>query len=102
MNNIRNRHCISIQFNNGAKIQIILRLYNTLSEYYMVSTWVVVPWVMMETSLFHKFRQIWIRILSNVIHRSCRNTTYEKRLLKYYERGFNIIVPLLEYDQITA
>lgn len=101
MNNIRNRHCISIQFNNGAKIQIILRLYNTLSE-------ILHGFDLGSCAMGYDGKQVYFtslgkfayEYLANVIDPSRRSTTYEKRLLKYYERGFNIILPLLDMTKL--
>jgi hypothetical protein len=101
--NVRNKHCISINFNDGGKIQIILRLYKNVEQ-------ILYGFDLGSSAVGYNGSEIYFTTLGklsyeymiNVIDPSRRSTTYESRLIKYYNRGFSIVLPDLDIKKLRT
>ncbi len=99
--NVRNKHCLTLQFGFGEKIQIIFRLYRSISE-------ILHGFDLGSSAIGYDGKNIYFtslgkfayEYLSNIVDTSRRSTTYEKRLMKYQSRGFQIILPNLDINKL--
>jgi len=100
--NVRNKHCISLRFSNQI-IQIILRLYGSVSEilhgFDIGSSAVGYNGRIVYFTSLSKFS---FEYIANIIDPSRRSTTYEKRIMKYHDRGFQIILPYLDINKLRT
>ena len=102
INNIRNRYCLSLEFDN-LKIQIIFRLYRSISE-------ILHGFDLGSSAIGYDGKQVYFtslsrfsyEYLSNIVDTTRRSTTYEHRLEKYYQRGFQIILPYLDIKKLPT
>lgn len=100
-NIIRSNHTISITINNQYKLQLIFRLYNSISE-------ILHGFDLGSSAVGYDGENIYMTSLGKFCHEhSCnivdttrRSTTYEQRLKKYFERGFNIVLPKLDINKL--
>ena len=103
VSNVRNKHCISLEFDYGQKIQIILRLYKSISEilhgFDLGSSAIGYDG---ENVHFTSLGRFSYEYLANIVDTSRRSTTYEKRLMKYHSRGFQIILPYLNMSKLRT
>ena len=87
--------------NNKYHIQIILRLYKTKSE-------ILHGFDLGSSAVGYDGENIWFTTLSkfsyenkcNIVDSYRRSTTYERRLEKYFYRGFNLLVPFLDISKV--
>jgi hypothetical protein len=90
-------------FESGQEIQIILRLYKSISEilhgFDMGSVAVGYNGSDIYFTSLGKFSY---EYLANIVDPTRRSTTYEKRLIKYYNRGFQIILPYLDISKLKT
>jgi len=92
----RSKYSINFTYRNR-KIQIILRLYKTFSS-------VLHGFDLGSSAVGYNGHDIYFTSLSkfsyehglNIVDTTRRSTTYEKRLIKYFNRGFDIVVPNLK------
>jgi hypothetical protein len=83
------------------KIQIIFRLYQTKSE-------ILHGFDLGSSAVGFDGKNVWFTTLSkfsyeyscNIIDSTRRSTTYERRLIKYLRRGFMIVMPEFDINQI--
>ena len=83
-------------------VQVILRLYDTISE-------VLHGFDLGSCAVAYTGDQVWFTSLSklafecgvNVVDMSRRRASYEHRLLKYFDRGFAVVMPNLDLDAAT-
>jgi hypothetical protein len=97
-----NGNTITIIINNK-KLQIILRLYNTISEilhgFDLGSSSVGFDGSIVYFTSLSKFC---FENMVNILDTTRRSTTYEVRLIKYFEDGFNIILPNLDISKLRT
>lgn len=87
----------------GNKIQIILRLYNTISE-------ILHGFDLGSSAVGFDGKNVYFTTLSkfcyenmvNIFDGSRRSTTYEVRLIKYFNDGFSIILPNLDIRKMRT
>lgn len=100
---IRNNNCVTVRFDNGQEIQIILRLYASIEE-------ILDNFDIGSCSVGYDGDEIYLskrgvlsyETFANVIEPEKRSTTYEYRLLKYWNRGFKIILPGLDVKKLST
>lgn len=101
--NIRNKNSITVIFEDGMKVQIILRLYSTISE-------ILHGFDLGSSAVGFDNGKVYFTTLSkhsyeylvNIVDPSRRSTTYELRLIKYYQRGFSIVMPDLDIKRLRT
>lgn len=100
--NVRNKNCISLDI-DGDKVQIILRLYESISQilhgFDIGCSGVGYDGKHVYFTSLSKFSY---EYMANVVDPSRRSTTYEKRLKKYYDRGFQLILPYLDIKKLKT
>ena len=93
----------TVGYNPLQKIQIILRLYSSKSEillgFDMGSCAVGYDG---NNILFTELGKFSYEYLVIVVDPSRRSTTYEKRLIKYHQRGFHIVLPNLDIAKLSV
>ena len=97
-----NGHTITVQVDN-ITMQIILRLYKTKSE-------IIHGFDLGSSAVGFDGHNVWFTTLSkycyehmvNIFDGTRRSTTYEYRLIKYFENGFNIILPNLNIQKLRT
>lgn len=97
---IRNKNCITLVIGRYI-FQIILRIYRNVSE-------ILHGFDIGSAAVGYDGTQLWFTSLSkfayeyncNIVDPSRRSTTYEKRLDKYFKRGFDIILPYMDISKI--
>ncbi len=98
----RSNNCITILLDKY-KVQIILRIYSSPSEilhgFDLGSSAVGFDDDRMYFTSLSKFAY---EYNANILDTTRRSTTYERRLTKYLERGFNIILPNLDVSQLST
>ena len=95
------KRCINLKLDHQT-IQIILRIYPCKSD-------ILHGFDLGSSALGYDGKQIYFTSLSkycyerkcNVIDTTRRSTTYEKRLMKYFDRGFQIIMPELDITKLS-
>lgn len=100
-NIVRTKHTISISINNEFKLQLIFRLYKTISE-------ILHGFDLGSSAVGYDGENVYMTSLGKFCHEhSCniadttrRSTTYEQRLKKYFERGFNIVLPKMDISKL--
>lgn len=93
---------ITIKLGEDIKIQIILRIYNNKSE-------ILHGFDLGSAQIGYDGKEIYLTELSeycykymiNIIDTTRRSTTYEKRLQKYFKRGFKIVLPNLDIGKLS-
>lgn len=101
---IRNKNAITfdVQGSDEVKFQIILRIYKSKSEilhgFDLGSSAVGWDGKRLYFTSLGKFAH---EYSCNIIDTTRRSTTYERRLKKYFERGFDIIIPALDMKQLS-
>ncbi len=96
----RNQNCVTITINNQV-IQIIFRLYKSVSE-------ILHGFDIGSSAVGYDGNDVYFTSLSkfsyekrcNVIDTTRRSTTYENRLIKYFQRGFEIILIGLDLSKV--
>jgi hypothetical protein len=99
---IRNKYAITLVVGTK-KIQIILRLYKSISE-------ILHGFDLGSSAVGYDGNQLYFTTLgrfsyeyfANIVDPSRRSTTYERRLMKYYGRGFDIILPYLDINKLST
>ncbi|KAL0229587.1 hypothetical protein GEMRC1_014204 [Eukaryota sp. GEM-RC1] len=97
---LRTKNSITINVEQMT-IQIILRLYSSPSE-------VLHGFDLGSSAVGYDGSQVWLTSLGmlsyssmiNVVDTTRRSTTYERRLRKYFDRGFMIVLPHLDVNKI--
>ncbi|KAL0222515.1 hypothetical protein RCL1_002369 [Eukaryota sp. TZLM3-RCL] len=85
------------------KIQVILRLYNSISE-------IIHGFDIGSSAVAFNGNEVYLTSLSklsymykiNVVDTTRRSTTYERRLRKYFDRGFAIVFPNLDITKLRV
>jgi hypothetical protein len=101
---IRNKNAITFEVGGSRPVtfQIILRLYKSKSEilhgFDLGSSAVGWDGTRLYFTTLSKFAH---EYSCNIIDTTRRSTTYERRLMKYFERGFDIIIPALDVKQLS-
>ena len=101
---IRNNNTLAIHLETyDAKIQIIFRLYTSISEilhgFDLGSSAVGYDG---ENVYFTSLGKFCHEFSCNIIDTTRRSTTYEYRLDKYFNRGFNIVLPRLDVSKLRT
>jgi len=97
---IRNNNTLLIKL-FGIEVQLIFRLYKTKSE-------ILHGFDLGSSSVGYDGKQVYLTTLGkfcyehtcNIIDTTRRSTTYEYRLEKYFNRGFNIVFPKLDIKKL--
>lgn len=101
---IRNRNCLTVNLNK-VKIQIIFRLYKSISEilhgFDLGSSSVGYDYST-DNIYFTSLSKFSYTHMCNIVDTTRRSTTYESRLYKYYNRGFDIILPNLNINSLRT
>ena len=100
---IRNKNSIAILLDDHYKIQLIFRLYKSISE-------ILHGFDLGSSALGYDGDNIYFTTLGkfcheyscNIIDTTRRSTTYEYRLKKYFDRGFNIVLPKLDITKLRT
>lgn len=99
---VRNKYSVSLTLGLQT-LQIIFRLYKSISQilhgFDMGSSAVGYDGTNIYFTSLGKFSY---EYLVNIVDPSRRSTTYEKRLVKYHSRGFNIILADLDISKLPA
>lgn len=98
---VRSPRVINVHIGDKWKFQIILRLYNTMSE-------VLHGFDLGSCAVGLADQKVWFTSLSrfcyenrvNIFDGARRSTTYEYRLAKYFNRGFAIVLPQLDISKL--
>jgi hypothetical protein len=100
---VRNKNAITAIFDGRITIQIILRLYKSKSEilhgFDVGSSAVGWDGANLYFTSLSKFAH---EYSCNIIDTTRRSTTYERRLSKYFDRGFDIIFPRLDITKLRT
>jgi len=99
---VRNNNTLLIHI-CGTKIQLIFRLYKTKSE-------ILHGFDLGSSAIGFDGKQVFFTTLGkfcyehscNIIDTTRRSTTYEYRLEKYFDRGFNIVLPKLDIAKLRT
>jgi hypothetical protein len=98
---IRNKNCITLIFEEKYTIQIILRIYENISQilhgFDLGSSAVGFDGTNVYFTSLSKFAY---EYSCNILDTTRRSTTYEHRLIKYHNRNFDIIVPYLDITKL--
>jgi len=97
---LRNNNTIKIKMGD-IKMQIMFRLYFSVSE-------ILHGFDLGSSAVGFDGQDIYFTTLSkfcyenscNIVDTTRRSTTYERRLEKYFERGFNIVMPKLDLERL--
>jgi hypothetical protein len=97
---IRNNNTLLIKI-CGFEFQLIFRLYQTVSE-------ILHGFDLGSSAVGFDGKQVYFTTLGkfcyehscNIVDTTRRSTTYEHRLEKYFDRGFNIVVPKLNMNKL--
>ncbi|AGC01925.1 ankyrin repeat protein [Acanthamoeba polyphaga moumouvirus] len=101
---IKNKSSISILINHDDfKVQLIFRLYKSISE-------ILHGFDLGSSAVGFDGKQVYFTSLGkfcheyscNIIDTTRRSTTYEYRLIKYFDRGFNIVLPKLNLGKLRT
>ncbi|QKF93471.1 hypothetical protein QKU48_gp0013 [Fadolivirus algeromassiliense] len=88
---------------DNLKLQVVLRLYNTLSEiihgFDLGSSAVGFDG---NNVLFTTLSKFCYENMVNIFDGTRRSTTYEYRLIKYFDHGFNIVLPNLDIGKLKT
>jgi len=98
---VRTPHTLSLILDNRTKIQIVFRLYRTKSE-------ILHGFDLGSSAVGYDGTTVWFTSLGkfayecgcNIVDPSRRSTTYEKRLNKYFQRGFEVVLPDLDLTTV--
>lgn len=101
--NIRNDKAITLMIDNKQEIQIILRVYKSVSEIlHGFDMGSVAVGYDKSNVYFTSLGKFSYENLANIVDPTRRSTTYEKRLMKYFNRGFQIILPYLDLTKLRT
>jgi hypothetical protein len=97
---IRTKNCITL-FLDDMKLQFIFRIYKTMSE-------VIHAFDIGACSCLYNGKNVYLTSLGKFSHEYALNivdttkgsTSYENRLEKYFDRGFNIVLPALDVNKL--
>ncbi|AVL94774.1 hypothetical protein ma388 [Moumouvirus australiensis] len=100
---IKNKSSISILIDDDYKVQLIFRLYKSISE-------ILHGFDLGSSAVGFDGKQVYFTSLGkfcheyscNIIDTTRRSTTYEYRLIKYFNRGFNIVLPKLNLKKLRT
>lgn len=100
---LRTKNLLNLHFGNNKTVQIIFRSYTSISE-------VLHGFDLGSSAVGFDGNEIYFTSLGkfayeygcNIVDTTRRSTTYEKRLNKYYERGFSIIMPNLDITKLRT
>ncbi|XWV26369.1 hypothetical protein QJ857_gp0704 [Tupanvirus soda lake] len=101
---IRNKNSITVFLEDKEiKIQLIFRLYKTISE-------ILHGFDLGSSAVGYDGSDVYFTSLGkfcheyscNIIDTTRRSTTYEYRLKKYFDRGFNIVLPKLNISELRT
>ena len=102
---LRNKNCITVRFDykREMEIQIILRLYKDIGE-------ILYGFDLGSSAVGYDGKDVFFSGLgkysyeyfANIVDPSRRSTTYELRLMKYFNRGFQIILPDLDIKKMRT
>jgi hypothetical protein len=100
---IKNNNSIAILMEDEIKIQLIFRLYKSISE-------ILHGFDLGSSAVGYDGDDIYFTSLGkfchehscNIIDTTRRSTTYEYRLSKYFDRGFNIVLPKLDISKLKT
>lgn len=98
---IRNKNCLTLIFDDKYTFQIILRIYQNISQ-------ILHGFDLGSSAVGFDGNNVYFTSLSkfayeyscNILDTTRRSTTYEHRLVKYYNRAFDIILPHLDVSKI--
>jgi hypothetical protein len=96
----RNEKCVNLQVGDF-EFQIIFRLYKSISE-------ILHGFDLGSSAVGFDGQKLYFTTLSkfayeyrcNIVDCSRRSTTYEHRLKKYFDRGFEIILPQMDFQKV--
>jgi len=98
--NIRNKNCVTMKL--GKTIQIIFRLYKSIDEIlYGFDLGSCAVGYDGKNLYFTEHAKESYEYFINKVDPSRRSTTYERRLLKYQNRGFLIVLPDLDMEKLN-
>ena len=97
---LRTENCITFNY-QGNRVQIILRIYNSISE-------ILHGFDLGSSAVGFDGKDVYFTTLSafsfatmyNILDTSRRSTSYESRIMKYWHRGFNVILPELNIKKL--
>lgn len=100
---IRNNNTIVVDLDDELKLQLVFRLYTSISE-------ILHGFDLGSSAIGFDGKTVYATTLGKFCHEhSCnivdttrRSTTYEHRLKKYFDRGFNIVLPKLDITKLTT
>lgn len=100
---IRNDNCVTVRFDDKQEIQIILRLYETVEE-------ILDNFDIGSCSVGYDGDEVYFsergvqsyETFTNFIEPEKRSTTYEYRLVKYWHRGFRIVLPDIDIQKLPT
>ena len=99
----RNRNAITLQFGGFQEIQIILRLYVSVSEIlHGFDLGSVAVGYDKNNVYFTSLGKFSYEHMVNIVDPTRRSTTYEYRLKKYLDRGFRMILPYLDMSKLKT
>lgn len=97
---IRNTNCVTIIYDEKYVVQIILRIYQNISQilhgFDLGSSAVGFDGQRLYFTGLSKFAY---EYSTNILDTTRRSTTYERRLIKYFKRNFDIILPHMNMRQ---
>lgn len=101
VNIIRTTNCITFQVEGGPIVQVVLRIYNSISE-------ILHAFDLGSSAVGFNNRGVYFTMLSmfaythmtNIIDPARRSTTYEYRLMKYRHYGFRIAFPCMDMTKL--
>lgn len=99
----RNNNMVALLIDDDIKIQLIFRLYKTVSE-------ILHGFDLGSSAVGFDGENVYLTTLGkycheyrcNVVDTTRRSTTYEYRLNKYFNRGFNIVLPGLDINKLRT
>ena len=98
---VRNNNCVTVIFGTWV-FQIILRTYSSISEIlYGFDIGASAVGFNGETVYYTYLSKFSHEYGCNIIDSTRRSTTYEQRLVKYFKRGFEIIMPDMSLKNLS-
>lgn len=99
---VKNRFTVTLRIDN-IEFQFILRCYSCISEilhaFDIGSSAIGFDGQQLYTTAIGHFS---LTTKTNIIDLKKRSATYEKRLIKYFDRGFSIILPNLDLSKLNG
>ncbi|ARA71908.1 hypothetical protein BNJ_00066 [Kaumoebavirus] len=101
---VRNNNCVTLRLEHGfPTIQFILRVYPNLGDIlhsFDLGSSAVGFDKTSSKIYFTTLSKFTYEVSANIIDTTRRSTTYEGRLVKYFEKGFDIILPSLDVTKM--